>query len=156
MGAVAEARLGRRGSVVSDARGAVARLLIRSCGIPAELPSEFNHLQRRRAAFGKPDWAGPEVIFEIRNKLVHPPSKLDKPEWPESACLLEAWQLSTWYLELILLHTLGYRSDNSSRLRLARDVWDVVLVPWTSATAVDADLDEDTLRSAATGTRDSL
>jgi hypothetical protein len=133
------ALLQKRGWIGPDAlskmpEGAVARVLLRSCGIPTDSPPNFNQLIKRRKAFGQPGWAGPEVVFEIRNKLVHPPSKLDKPTWPDSECLLEAWLLSTWYLELALLHTLGYKGDYWSRLRLGRNVWSVEPVPWQSVT----------------------
>ena len=133
------ALLQKRGWIGPDAlskmpEGAIARVLLRSCGIPTDPPPDLSQLIKRRKAFGQPGWAGPEVVFEIRNKLVHPPSKLDKPTWPDSDCLLEAWQLSTWYLELALLHTLGYKGDYWSRLHFGRDVWSVETVPWQSAT----------------------
>ena len=104
---------------------------MRTCGIPVEVPSNLGHLERRLKSIGSRDWAGPELIFNVRNELVHPPRKLDHPEWPDPDVLLEAWQLSTWYLELALLHTLGYNGKYWSRLKLGRNVYDIEPVPWT-------------------------
>ena len=134
---MAWANLQRRGWLGLDAlaklpAGSMARLLLKSCRIPAELPETFEHLPARIRRVGQPDWGGPEVLFNIRNSLVHPPKRLDEPEWPSGDELLEAWLLSTWYLELVLLETLGYSGKYWCRLRLGRSVWDTEPVPWTT------------------------
>ncbi|MGH7485499.1 MAG: hypothetical protein ACREMY_07830, partial [bacterium] len=76
------------------------------------------------------DWEGPEVVFNIRNGLIHPPKDLQDPAWPNVDELFEAWQLATWQLQLVLLRVLGYEGDYWSRLRLGRSEMDVEPVPW--------------------------
>jgi hypothetical protein len=80
--------------------GGLVRLLLQWAGIPVELPTPFLELEARRVRLGQADAAGPELIFPVRNSLVHPPKRIEDPERPHRDELLEAWQLATWYLEL--------------------------------------------------------
>jgi len=109
------------------------RLLLHWASIPVELPSHFGALAARRGRLGQPDAAGPELIFEVRNSLVHPPKRIDAPEWPHRDELLEAWQLSTWYLELAVLRLLGYQGEYLSRLQLGGWEFDTETVPWSTS-----------------------
>lgn len=109
------------------------RLLLQWAGIPIEIPDHFEALNARRARVGRSDWAGPETLFSVRNRLVHPPKRIDNPEWPSSPELIEAWQLTTWYLELALLRLLDYSGDYWCRLRLGRSVHATEPVPWTAS-----------------------
>lgn len=111
------------------------RLLLRWAGIATQTPEHFGQLQERRekrAREGQKGWEGPEVLFDIRNRLMHPPKNLDDPEWPDGDELLEAWQLATWYLDLVLLRLLDYKGEYWSRLRLDRFDTDLEPVPWDS------------------------
>lgn len=107
---------------------AITRLLLSWAGIPACIPDGFASLARRQDSGGSE--RGPEVVFAIRNRLLHPPKRLDSPEWPGAQDLREAWQLATWYLELVLLRVLGYDGDYWCRLRPGRYGADVEPVPW--------------------------
>jgi hypothetical protein len=109
------------------------RLLLQWAGIPVELPSQFGALAARRGRLGQADAAGPELIFDVRNSLVHPPKRIDEPEWPDRDELLEAWQLATWYLELALLRLLRYEGKYLSRVRLGGWDFDTELVPWSTS-----------------------
>jgi hypothetical protein len=109
------------------------RLLLQWAGIPVELPSQFGALAARGGRLSQSDVAGPELIFDVRNNLVHPPKRIDEPEWPDRAQLLEAWQLATWYLELALLRLLGYEGEYVSRLRLGGWDFDTEPVPWSTS-----------------------
>lgn len=111
------------------------RLLLRWAEIPAEIPDHFHALARRKASFGSVDWGGPEVLFNVRNLLIHPPKKLDDPDWPDTEEMVEAWQLATWYLQLAILRIFGYRGDYGSRLRLPRSEMAVEPVPWAVNTS---------------------
>jgi hypothetical protein len=63
--------------------GATVRLLLHWAGIPVSLPTDFSALAARRGRLGLlPDSGGPELLFNVRNGLVHPPKKLTQPEWP--------------------------------------------------------------------------
>jgi hypothetical protein len=109
------------------------RLLLQWAGIPVELPAQFDALAARRARLGQSDVAGPELIFDVRNNLVHPPKRIDEPEWPDRDQLLEAWQLATWYLELAVVRLLGYEGDYLSRLQLGGWDFDTEPVPWSTS-----------------------
>lgn len=106
------------------------RLLLRACDIPLDVPATFAALTKRMRATDK-NWAGPEVLINVRNRLVHPPKKIDEVEWPSGQEQLEAWQLGTWYLELVILRQLGYRGEYWSRLELNRWEGNVEPVPWS-------------------------
>jgi hypothetical protein len=109
------------------------RLLLQWAGVPVELPSQFAALAARRGRLAQSDVAGPELIFDVRNNLVHPPKRIDQPEWPDRDQLLEAWQLATWYLELALLRLLGYEGEYLSRLQLGGWDFDTEPVPWSTS-----------------------
>jgi hypothetical protein len=110
------------------------RLLLHWASIPVELPSHFGALAARRGRLHPPDAGGPELIFEVRNSLLHPPKRIEEPEWPNRDELLEAWQLATWYLELAVLRLLGYEGEYLSRLRLGGSEFDTETVPWSAST----------------------
>jgi hypothetical protein len=110
--------------------GSRTRLLLQWAGIPIDLPPDSNALRARRGRDGKPFLAGPELIFEVRNKVVHPPKKLSDPEWPGPDELFEAWQLATWYLELAIMRALGYNGQYAKRLQLTGWAGQTEAVPW--------------------------
>jgi hypothetical protein len=114
---------------------ALLRLLLRWAEIPTGIPAGFKALQERLRGSGMPGSEGPEIVVNVRNRLMHPPRRLDTPEWPTSDELLEAWQLVTWYLTLVLLRLLKYGGEYGSRLHLSRSVWDTEFVPWASSSA---------------------
>jgi hypothetical protein len=113
---------------------AMARLLLRWAGVPATIPDGFDALAARRDSRHR-GGGGPEVLLGVRNKLVHPPNRLDNPEWPNSEELAECWQLANWLLELVVLRVLRYEGQYWSRLRLGRYGADVEPVPWTAGCA---------------------
>lgn len=113
---------------------AALRLLAAWSGIDTDLPDSLPALIARRRRLGQRDLGGPEVLYNVRNAVVHPPKSINDPEWPEIDELFESWQLSTWYLQLALLRLLDYHGPYWSRLRLGRSVMDVEPVPWASAT----------------------
>lgn len=102
-------------------------------GVPTAIPPSLPILDARLRASGQPGWGGPEILFNIRNDMVHPPKRLVEPEWPDGELLFEAWQLGTWYLELVLLRILGYEGEYWSRVRLDRPGADVEPVPWCAS-----------------------
>jgi hypothetical protein len=113
---------------------AMTRLLLRWTGVPTTIPAGFDALAARRDSRHR-GGGSPEVLWGVRNKLVHPPNRLDNPEWPSSAELVECWQLANWFLELVVLRVLGYEGQYWSRLRLGRYGADVEQVPWTAGCA---------------------
>ena len=110
---------------------AKVRLLLGWAGVSTMLPADgFDALKARSRGLPK-DWGGPEILFNVRNKLVHPPKKLAGAEWPSSGEMVESWRLAGCYLELVVLRVLGYEGEYWSRLRrLDRYGADVEAVPW--------------------------
>jgi hypothetical protein len=113
--------------------GAVCRLVLQWAGVPVAIPNEFGALAARKGRIGQRDWAGPEVLFNVRNKLVHPPKRLDEPEWPAPDELDQSWQLATWYLALVVLRVLGY--DGRYQSPWYEDAQPVPWVPTIRASA---------------------
>jgi hypothetical protein len=111
----------------------LVRLLLQWAGIPVELPDQFGALAGRRGRLGQMDLAGPELIFDVRNSLVHPPKRIEEPEWPDRNELFEAWLLAMWYLELAVLRLLGYEGRYLSRLQQGGWVFDTQAVPWSTS-----------------------
>lgn len=107
-------------------------------GIPVATPAHFTALADRKKRVGQAGWQGPDVLFSVRNKLVHPPNQLKDPEWPDGEELYEAWLLATWYLELLILRVIGYEGNYWPRLQLPRYASAVEPVPWTSAATAGA------------------
>lgn len=101
--------------------------------IPRAIPESLPSLTARLERIGEALWDGPEIVFNVRNRLVHPPGSHRDPEWPLGEELADTWQLSTWYLQMAVLRLLGYNGDHWSRLRLGRSSMDVEPVPWRAS-----------------------
>lgn len=110
--------------------GPATRLLLEWADIPTEIPSSFPALESRREALRQRGWGGPEVLFNVRNRLVHPPKSRDDPEWPGHEVMIEAWQLATWYLQLVILRLLDYQGDYRTALVLGGSEMRSEPVPW--------------------------
>lgn len=79
------------------------RLLLELMRIPVDIPNELSELKTVGAD-------GPEALFNIRNRIVHPPSRPNaRPitAYPTEA-RRQALVLGLWYLELVILHLLNY------------------------------------------------
>ena len=83
--------------------------LCRSDGnqVPTSSPDHFTALIARRDRLQQTEWETPELLFDVRNKVIHPPRRLSDPEWPNSDEMIESWQFATWALQLVLLRLFG-------------------------------------------------
>ena len=102
------------------------RLLASSLGIPKEIPPSLSALS---ALHGKPakKWEdGMDAITSIRNSLVHSDTQTELPD----TSYVEAWRLSLWYIDMVLLRLCGYRGYYAKRLAAIRWEGGVELVPW--------------------------
>lgn len=63
---------------------------------------------------------GPDVVTQIRNRLVHP-SGAQEQLYERGGLLLEAWLLTRHYLVLLILHSIGYSGPYRDLRR--RDHW---------------------------------
>lgn len=115
--------------------GPAARLLLNWAGVPPEVPEELPALAARRDALSQRGWGGPEILFNVRNRLVHPPKSRDDPEWPDHNVMIEAWQLATWYLQLTILRLLEYRGHYRTVLVFGGSEARSEPVPWAAADA---------------------
>ena len=105
------------------------RLLLKWAGVPTELPHGFSALRRRALEQREPE--GPELVFWLRNRLVHPPKSATDPDWPKGDEMIEGLTLALWYLELSILRVLGYQGEYVSRLVQRGWEGDTTKVPWT-------------------------
>lgn len=115
--------------------GPAARLLLEWAGIPTEIPDELPALAARRDALRQRGWGGPEILFNVRNRLVHPPKSRNDPEWPDHDVMVEAWQLATWYLQLAILRLLDYHGHYRTVLVVGGSEARSEPVPWAEASA---------------------
>lgn len=109
------------------------RLLLSNAKIQLPIPSTLPELQKLSKSFSWQD--GPHALTEMRNGLVHPgPKKRRIILDADPIAVFEAWNLSLWYLELLLLWLFDYQGEYSNRLM--REVYsseEVEMVPWTKA-----------------------
>jgi hypothetical protein len=70
---------------------------------------------------------GPRLFTEIRNEIIHPTKNRLSRDHDE---LVDAWRLSLWYIELVLLRVLRYEGQYASRLLERRWEGDIEPVPW--------------------------
>jgi hypothetical protein len=91
------------------------------------IPPELDAL---RAVLSEPGFDGPRAVTWLRNRLVHPMDS-GEPDRIEHA-VLQAWQLSMHYLELLLLHRLGYRGPYLRRFPAGGFAHDRLPGPWSS------------------------
>jgi hypothetical protein len=106
------------------------RLLLSKASIPILIP---DYLQSLCKVAAENDWQdGPRILTEIRNGLVHP--ALEKRRIVinvDGLAMFEAWNLSLWYLELLLLWLFNYKGRYVNRLRREIPRTNAVeTVPW--------------------------
>lgn len=91
------------------------RLLLNQCRIPIDVPSELPSL---RTAAKAENWIdGPGSLAAVRNAYVHPSKKnRDRLSRAGNEAEYQAWVLSMYYLELLLLYLSDYQGEFSSRL----------------------------------------
>lgn len=106
------------------------RLLISHCGIPLEIPLSLATLSSVAKAENWVD--APQALTEYRNALVHAnPKKRQRVLSVDVAARHDAWDLSLWYLELVLLRLFEYEGQYSNRIRRVGFRGDEVEpVPW--------------------------
>jgi hypothetical protein len=110
----------------TSAEDKVERLLTRA-KISRTIPRSLTALKR---AAKKEGWSnGPQAITRLRNRVTHPRQK-DGAFGPRGAVWIDTWMLTTWYLELVILHWIDYRDEYSNRLDRSRTEFDTKPVPW--------------------------
>lgn len=116
---VSKEAFGRRGLSAANK----IRLLTTSLQIPTDIPSHLSALNSKPGS----RWEdGIDAITSIRNCLVHADAKNTLPEHS----YYEAWRLSQWFIDLVLLRLCGHDGKYANRLE-KRWVGSVKAVPWT-------------------------
>jgi hypothetical protein len=91
------------------------RLLLNQCRIPLDVPSELASLRQSAKAVNWND--GPGSLAAVRNSYVHPSIKnRDRLSRAGPEAEYQAWVVSMYYLELLLLYLCNYQGEFSSRL----------------------------------------
>jgi hypothetical protein len=108
------------------AAGRIRRLLVEAAIDPA-VPADLPAITKIAAENGKDD--APAALAWVRNKLVHPRRpdevyEVDGLVWQTSYLLLT-------YLELLLLHRLGYEGSYRYRYPLGQFEHSATVVPWS-------------------------
>jgi hypothetical protein len=98
------------------------RLLFSSLNIPIEIGTATPDIRKAAPTFKWLD--APHAMTDIRNELVHPVSRKRV-----DTCIVDAWKLFLWYLELSVLALCGYDDAYTSRLT-AEYVTQSEKVPW--------------------------
>jgi hypothetical protein len=102
------------------------RLALNNAAIDPAVPSEFPDLFSATAqAKGAQQLDGPGAIVEIRNGIVHPKRN---QRLGEDDVVIQGGELAIRYLEMLLLHRLGYVGVARNRVHRMRDEF----VPWAS------------------------
>ena len=102
------------------------RQLLDWAGIPDHVPSNLDVLCRLARC---KSMNSPRIIFWLRNRIAH----ADKKSEVVGDEVWEAWNVSLWYLELLLLRLLGFNSRYRNRITSTRDELAQDKVPWIGA-----------------------
>ena len=90
-------------------------------GVPTEIPPQFEALHARR---GTKFRNGMDAITDLRNGLVHPKESLAVAD----GSYYEAWRLSLWFIEVLVLKICAYSGKYANRL-VERYVGEVESLP---------------------------
>lgn len=97
--------------------------------IPVDVPSSLRALEQYATSLDPP--SGVRAITKIRNYIAHPTSSnIEKLSSVGSSTMFEAKQLGLHYLELCLLHVIGYSGVYSDRTKSSRHEGEYDAVPW--------------------------
>lgn len=102
------------------------RLLFSSLNIPIEIGIASPNIHKAASTFKWLD--APHAMTDIRNELIHPVSRKQV-----GTCIVDAWKLFLWYLELSVLALCGYDDTYTNRLT-AEYATQSEKVPWARKT----------------------
>lgn len=109
------------------------RTLLTDCDVDTSIPAHFENLENVKNSLSKS--ADPTAtldaltcIIKMRNSIIHPtrrhPSKWSVYEW------VEAGMMSRHFLQMAILHTLGYRHKIRTMTSASRWLGEVQDTPW--------------------------
>ncbi len=106
------------------------RLLASALGVPLAIPAALSGLKKLQASSPTRWTDGMDAITGIRNSMVHP----DIQTGVAGDSFYEAWNLSLWYVDMVLLRLCGHNGTYANRLK-HRFVGQVEHVPWAQIKA---------------------
>lgn len=95
---------------------------LEDAGVDTDIPAECSNLQWLYDQ--NSDWSeddapsGPSVLNHLRNSFEHPKKPVNGQQttyWEDA--IYEAWHLSQWYLETLILYKNGYKGVRSNRVK---------------------------------------
>jgi hypothetical protein len=110
------------------------RRLLTDAQIPTDIDAGLLPVTARFAAEEKQRQGkvldGPDVVTQIRNRLVHPRGAQERVYRLEGL-VAEVWRLTRHYLVLLILHSLGYQASYRDLRKTRGWAGEVGSVPWT-------------------------
>jgi hypothetical protein len=104
------------------------RRLLELLAIPRGLPTPLRSLRSARpASWNRDPWDGPSAVTWLRNYAMHGERSQPGPTWRN---WLDGWQLTCWYVEMVILALCGYRGTYASRIYMDALHGTVHRVPW--------------------------
>jgi hypothetical protein len=109
------------------------RRLLTDAQIPTDIDAGLLPITARFAAEEKQRQGkvldGPDVVTQIRNRLVHPRGAQERVYRLEGL-VAEVWRLTRHYLVLLILHSLGYQASYRDLRKTRGWAGEVGSVPW--------------------------
>lgn len=116
-GNVSEANFGDKKNKYFNSTSKKINRLLEALKIPTDIPSSLSHLVQFESQLKHSENNGPYALAEVRNSIIHAaPENQQKLQSTSFETRFEAYMLGLRYIELILLHTFGYRGEYSNRL----------------------------------------
>ena len=110
------------------------RRLLTEAQIPTDIDAALLPVTARFAAYEHQRQGkvldGPEVVTQIRNRLVHPRGAQERV-YRRDGLAAEVWLLTRHYLALLILHSLGYQGSYRDLRNTGGWAGDVGDVPWS-------------------------
>jgi hypothetical protein len=104
-------------------------MILQKFSVPAIVPAWFGSLGHAASSLGAS--SGASALVKVRNCIVHPKqSKRGKVSAIGVNARIEVLTLGIWFLELSLLHLVGYNGTYYSRLKLGSYDGIREVVPW--------------------------
>lgn len=106
--------------------------LLEKLSIPKNIPSSLSELALFESSLEHSANNGPYASTEVRNSITHAdPENRTRLRNISSSAKVEAWEISLWYLELILLFLCDYKGVYSNRISRSRLNGGEEVVPWS-------------------------
>jgi hypothetical protein len=105
--------------------------LLKECGIPQDIPSEFIELAEFESQLHHSNNNGAYAFVELRNSITHSePNNRSRFTNTSAEAIQEAWILGLWYVEMVILKLCDYNESYFNRIQKVGYSGDLKYVPW--------------------------